>query len=71
MLNVHKKVWDNVWFNNIVCQVSYSFAAYERVGYVNLQDGNGEVSPQTHNEDEKSKIVKKYVWFLYYDYNFK
>ena len=70
MLNVHKNVWDDVWFNHIVRRASYSFAAYERVGYVYLQDGNGEGSPQTRNEDEKSKIVKEYVGFLYYDYNF-
>ena len=70
MLNVHKNVWDDVWFNNIVRRASYSFAAYERVGYVYLQDGNGEGSPQTRNDEERSKIVKEYVGFLYYDYNF-
>ena len=70
MLNLHKNVWDDVWFNNIVRRASYSFAAYERVGYVYLQDGQGEGSPQARTDEEKSKIVKEYVGFLYYDYNF-
>ena len=70
MLNLHKNVWDDVWFNNIVRRASYSFAAYERIGYVYLQDGLGEGSPQARTDEEKSKIVKEYVGFLYYDYNF-
>ena len=68
MLNIHKNVWDDLWFNHIVRRASYSYALYERVGYVYLQDGRGEGSPKSRSEEEKSKIVKEYVGFLYYDY---
>ena len=71
MLNIHKNVWDDLWFNHIIRRASYSYAVYERVGYVYLQDGRGEGSPKSRSEEEKSKIVKEYVGFLYYDYTFK
>ena len=70
MLNLHKNVWDDIWFNKIINKASYSYAIFERVGYVYLQDGKGEGSPQSKSEEEKSKMVKEYVGFLYYDYNF-
>ena len=70
MLNVYKNVWDDIWFNNIVHLASYSFAVFDRVGYVYLQDNNGEGSPKSSTDEEKSKIVKEYIAFLYYDYNF-
>ena len=70
LLNLHKNVWDDVWYNKIVRRASYSYAIYERVGYVYLQDGRGEGSPMSRTDEEKSKIVKEYVGFLYYDYNF-
>ena len=70
MLNVHKNVWDDSWFNNIVHLVSYSYAVYDRVGYLYLQDYQGEGSPNNRTEEERSKIVKEFVAFLYYDYNF-
>ena len=70
MLNIYKNVWDDMWFNRIVRRASYSFAIFERVGYVYLQDGYGEGSPRAITPEQKSNIVKEYVGFLYYDYNF-
>ena len=34
------------------------------------QDGKGEGSPQSNTKEEKNKIIKEYVGYLYYDYNF-
>ena len=70
MLNLYKNVWDDMWFNRIVRRASYNFAVFERVGYVYLQDGRGEGSPRAFTEEQKSNIIKEYVGFLYYDYNF-
>ena len=69
-LNIHKNVWDDVWFNNIVHKASFSYAIIERIGYVYLQDGKGEGSPGSITLEQKSKKVKEWVGFLYYDYNF-
>ena len=69
-LNIHKNVWDDVWFNNIVHKASFSYAIIERTGYVYLQDGRGEGSPNSITLEQKSHKVKEWVGFLYYDYNF-
>ena len=63
-------MWDDSWFNRIVNRASDNFVIFERVGYVYLQDGNGEGSNLERNDYEKAKKVKEYVGFLYYDYNF-
>lgn len=70
MLNIHKNMWDDMWFNRLINRASFNFVVYERVGYVYLQDGNGEGSNLERNDAEKSKKVKEYLGFLYYDYNF-
>ena len=70
MLNVNKNVWDDIWFNKIINRASFSYAVFERVGYVYLQDGSGEGSPQANTEEQKSKMAKEHIGFLYYDYNF-
>ena len=69
-MNIHKNVWDDVWFNNIVHKASFSYAIIERTGYVYLQDGRGEGSPNSITLEQKSHKVKEWVGFLYYDYNF-
>ena len=69
-LNIHKNVWDDIWFNNIVHKASFSYTIIQRTGYVYLQDGRGEGSPDSITLEQKSKKVKEWVGFLYYDYNF-
>ena len=69
-LNLHKNVWDDVWFNKIVHKASFSYAIIQRTGYVYLQDGRGEGSPNSMTLKQKSHKVKEWVGFLYYDYNF-
>ena len=69
VLNIYKNVWDDVWYNTIINKVSYSFLIIERVGYIYIQDGNGEGSPKSETETQKDKIIKEYLGFLYFDYN--
>ena len=49
---------------------SYRYAVFDRVGYVYLQDGYGEGTPKSFTIEQKNKIVKEFVGFLYFDYNF-
>ena len=69
-LNIHKNTWDDVWFNDLINMASYSFAVFDRVGYVYFQNGYGEGTPKSYTEQQKNKIVKEFVGFLYFDYNF-
>ena len=70
MLNVYKNMWEDVWYNEIIHKVSYSYAIIERIGYVYCQDGTGAGSPKAITLEQKSSIIKEYVAFLYFDYNF-
>ena len=70
MLNVYKNMWEDIWYNEIVNKVSYSYAIIERVGYVYYVDGQGVGTPKFKTKEQKSNIVKEYVAFLYFDYNF-
>jgi glycosyltransferase involved in cell wall biosynthesis len=69
-LNLHKNLWDDIWLNKIVNMASFSFAVLGRTGYVYLQNGGGEGSPKSGSIEQKSKKVKEYVGFLYFEYNF-
>ena len=70
ILNVYKNMWDDIWFNEIVHKASYSYAIFDRIGYVYLQDGTGLGSPNSITIEEKNYLAREYVAFLYYDYNF-
>ena len=69
ILNIYKNVWDDVWCNTIVNKASYSFLVIDRVGYVYLQDGNGEGSPKSDSDVQKDKKIREFLSFLYFDYN--
>ena len=69
-LNLYKNMWDDKWYNEIIHKVSYSYAIFERIGYVYCQDGQGEGTPKFTTPKQKSNIIREYVGFLYFDYNF-
>ena len=68
-LNIYKNVWEDAWYNTIINKVSYSFLVIERVGYIYLQDGTGYGTPKSKTENQKDKIIKEYLGFLYFEYN--
>ena len=70
MLNLYKNFHDDVWCNRMVNRNSFSYAIFERVGYVYLQNGYGEGSLHSGNRKQKSKLMNEFVGFLYYNYNF-
>ena len=69
-LNVYKNLWDDIWYNEIVNRVSYSYTIIERIGYVYYVDGKGEGTPKYRTKNQKSNLIKEYVAFLYFDLNF-
>ena len=70
MLNVYKNMWDDVWYNEILHKVSYSYAIFDRIGYVYCQDGTGLGSPKSFDENQRANNIREYIGFLYFDYNF-
>ena len=70
ILNVYKNFWDDIWFNEIINKVSYNYAIFKRVGYVYYFDKKGEGTAKYDTLNEKSKMIREYIAFLYFDYNF-
>ena len=70
MLNAYKNMWDDVWYNEIIHKASYSYAIFERVGYVYLSSPEGAGTPKFSDEKQKSDIIREFIGFLYFDYNF-
>ena len=68
-LNIYKNAWDDLWFNKIIDEVSYSFLIVERIAYVYLNNGEGEGTFLTKTEFQKDRLIKEYLGFLYFDYN--
>ena len=63
-------MWEDVWYNKILNRVSYSYAIFERVGYVYCKDEQGEGTPKYDTIEQRSNMIKEYVGFLYFDYYF-
>ena len=70
MLNVYKNMWEDVWYNEILNKASYSFAIFDRIGYVYCQDGTGMGSPKSFDVKQRANSIREYIGFLYFDYNF-
>ena len=70
MLNAYKNFWDDIWHNNIINMVSNNYTIFERVGYVYYFDGKGEGSQKFSSKEQNSSMIREYVSFLYFDYNF-
>ena len=70
MLNAYKNFWDDIWHNDIINKVSNTYVIFERVGYVYYFDGKGEGTPKFETKEQNSSIIREYISFLYFDYNF-
>ena len=70
ILNVYKNFWDDVWYNNIINNVSYSYAIFNRVGYIYYFNSQGEGTAKFNTTKQRSNIIREYIGFLYFDYNF-
>lgn len=70
MLNVYKNMWEDIWYNEIVNKVSFNYAILDRIGYVYYFDGKGEGTPKYTSPKQKNNLIREYIGFLYFDYNF-
>ena len=70
MLNVYKNFWEDIWYNNIVNMASNNYAIINRVGYVYYFDGKGVGTPKFETKEQNNSMIREYVSFLYFDYNF-
>lgn len=68
VLNIYKNFWDDVWHNELISRVSYSFLVVERIGYLYCRNHKGYGRIRLGNDIERNNMVQEWINFLYFDY---
>lgn len=70
VLNIHKNLWEDSWWSKLADKISNNLLIVQRYGYLYYLDGKGEGTIKLQSEKEKDKIIKEFIYFLYFDYEF-
>ena len=70
ILNIYKNLWEDLWWNRIIDEVSYSLLIIKRYAYLYYTDGKGEGIIKVSTKEQKDKIIHEYLYFLYFDLQF-
>ena len=68
LLNVHKDLWEDMWWNDLIDRVSYSNLVVNRLGYMFLYDKKNIFEPRIGNKFLRNKTIKEFILFWYWDY---
>ena len=69
VLNIFKNACDDIWQNIIINRVSNSIHIMEKSIYIYFVDGNGYGTSKFNTIENRDKVIKEYLGFLYFDYN--
>ena len=64
ILNFYKNLWEDIWWNKLINEVSYSFLIINRTAYLYYKDFKGEGDIKM---DQKNKMIHEFLCFLYFD----
>ena len=68
LINAYKNIWDDIWWNKLINEVSNNLLIINRIGYLYYKDGNGEGDIIANSDIKKDKIIHEFIYFLYFDY---
>jgi glycosyltransferase involved in cell wall biosynthesis len=68
VLNIYKNFWEDVWHNELISRVSYSFLIVERIGYLYCRNHKGYGKARFGNDKERNNMIQEYLNFLVFDY---
>ena len=68
VLNIYKNHWEDLWYNELISRVSYSFLVVERVGYLYSITPGGSGRVKLHDERARNNMIQEYINFLVFDY---
>jgi len=68
VLNIYKNFWEDVWHNELISRVSYSYLIVERVGYLYCRHPNKFGKSRYGNEKQRDNMIQEYINFLVFDY---
>ena len=67
ILNIHKNLWEDIWWNKIIDQVSYNLLIVNRYSYLYLNDAKGVGTIKNKTLIEKDNMIQEFIYFLYFD----
>ena len=70
ILNFYKNLWEDLWWNRLIDEASYSFLIINRNAYLYYKDFNGEGDIKIETDVQKKKIIFEFIQFLYFDLKF-
>ena len=67
ILNVKQNVWEDMWWNELINNVSFSNLIINRLGYIYFENKNIEFQPCLDNDIEKDKTINDLLYCFYFD----
>ena len=67
ILNVKQNVWADMWWNELINNVSFSNLIINRLGYIYFENKNFEFQPNLDNDIEKEKTINELLYCFYFD----
>ena len=67
ILNIHKDLWEDMWWNDLIDRVSFSNLVVNRLGYTFLYDRKNIYEPRDMNKFLKDKTVREFILFWLFD----
>ena len=67
ILNVKQNAWTDMWWNELINNVSFSNLIINRLGYIYFKNKNFEFQPNLNNDIEKEKAINELLYCFYFD----
>ena len=67
ILNVKQNTWTDMWWNELINNVSFSNLIINRLGYIYFKNKNFEFQPNLDNDIEKEKAINELLYCFYFD----
>jgi glycosyltransferase involved in cell wall biosynthesis len=67
ILNIHKDLWEDMWWNDLIDRVSFSNLVVNRLGYTFLYDQKNIYEPRAINKYFKDKTIREFILFWLFD----
>jgi glycosyltransferase involved in cell wall biosynthesis len=67
ILNAHKDIWEDMWWNDLIDRVSFSNLIVNRLGYIFLYDINNAFEPPSIQKKLGEKTIREFILFWLFD----